>query len=221
MGRSAGRADATKLELEEFIIRHFLKMAKQDVFLKSLYFGQYNAAGTTPVDCMDGFLKIITDEATAGNVTVAKGNMVATGAFTPSNVIDKLEAIHDKVDIKYKEGDNLEMKVADSIFTMAQRALRAEFGQNMDYKGMGETRKRTLRLDGTNCDLVLEPALGNSKRVICTPKDNMVIGTDLLSDVNQIKTQEFERIIKFMMDFAMGVQFVRLDDGGFVTNDQA
>jgi hypothetical protein len=221
MGKMAGRADAVRLELEEFIINHFLGIAKQDVFLTSLYHGVYNPASATPADCMDGFLKLIATEVTANKVSVANNNMIATGAITPANVIDKLEAIYDKIDIKYKQVSNLEMKVSEQIFTWYRRAYRAEFGHNNDYAGMGSELKRTLRLDGANCDVVLEPALGSSQRIICTPKDNMVIGTDLMSDVNQIKTQEFDRTIKFFLDFAMGVQFVRIDDGGFVVNDQA
>lgn len=220
MGRSAGRATATKLELEQFVINHIIGKAHEDLHLVSLFKGIYNAAGATPTDCMDGFLKLIADEITATNITTGKNNLVATGAITQANVIDKLELVHDKLAAKYKERP-IEMKVSDQVFMFYQRAYRAEFGQNMDYKGMGDVFKRQLRLDGTNCTVIAEPGLGTSQRVICTPKDNMVIGTDLLSDKNQIETEKFERTLKFMMDFAMGVQFVRIDDGGFVVNDQA
>lgn len=219
MGRTAGRADATKLELEEFIIRHLLGKAREDILLRILYKGIYNAAGTTPVDCMNGYLKIIADEITATNITTGKNNLVTTGAISQANVIDKLESIHDKLEAKYKEVPT-EIKVSDQIFMWYQRAYRAEYGANMDFKGMGGTFMRRLRLDGTNCDVIAEPGLGTSQRVICTTKENMVLGTDLLSDANNIETEKFERTLKFMMDFAMGVNFVRIDDGGFVTNEQ-
>ena len=219
MGKTAGRADSVKLDLEEFIVKHVIAMVGEDLFLRILYPGVYNAAGTTPADCMDGYLKIVADEVTAGNISVAKNNLVATGAITASNVIDKLESIHDKMAAKHK-GMPCEMKVCDNIFVLLQRAYRAEFGLNMDYKGMGEVFKRKMRLDGTNCDVIAEPALNASQRIICTPKENMAIGTDLMSDKNQIDIEKFERSLKFMMDFSMGVQFIRIDDGNFVVNDQ-
>ena len=221
MGRKAGRSDSTRLELEEFIVKHVIGMAHEDLFLRSLYPGIYNANGTTPADCMDGFLKIIADEITAGNIATDKNNLVETAAITAVNVIDKLELIHDELHAKYKTVPT-EMKVNDQIFMWFQRAMRAEFGQNMDYRGMGEVFKRRVRLEGTNCDIVAEPALGVSQRIILSPKDNLVIGTDLMADKNQIDIEKFERTLKFMMDFAMGVQITRIDEhGGFVVNDQA
>jgi hypothetical protein len=220
MGRRAGRADTTRLELEEFILKHVTEMAHEDLFLRCLYPGIYNANGTTPVDCMDGFLKIIEDEITAGNIALNKNNLVETGAVTAVNVIDTLESIHDKLHAKYKTIPT-EMKVNDQIFMWFQRAMRAEFGQNIDYRGMGDVFKRRVRLEGTNCDIVAEPALGASQRIVLSPKDNLVIGTDLMSDKNQIDIEKYERTLKFMMDFSMGVEITRIDEhGGFVVNDQ-
>jgi hypothetical protein len=217
MNKRKGRADTGYLPFEEFIIAHIIKKARENVHLKGLYKGVYNASGTGPIDTMDGILKIVADDITANNISSGNGNLVTTSAITSANVIDKLQLVYDGLGEAAKDTDTI-MKVNSQIFTWFQRAVRTEFGQNMDYTGM--TSGRSLMLDGTMCKLISEPGLGTSQRILCGIPDVFVLGTDSADDANQVEIEKEKRWLNIMMDFGFGVQLRQINGGVFVTNEQ-
>jgi hypothetical protein len=218
MNKRKGRADTGYLPFEEFIIAHIINKARENVHLKGLYKGVYNASGTGPIDTMDGILKIVADEIVATNISSGNGNLVTTTAITAANVIDKLQLVYDGLGEAAKDSDTV-MKVNSQIFTWYQRAVRTEFGQNMDYTGM--TSGRSLMLDGTMCKLISEPGLGASQRILCGIPDVFVLGTDSADDANQVEIEKEKRWLNIMMDFGFGVQLRQIYGGVFVTNEQA
>ncbi len=218
MNKKKGRSDTGYLPFEDFIMQKIIAKARQNVHTKGIFKGIYDANGTAAGDTMDGFLKKITDAIAANEITTGKGNLIATGAITKSNVIDKLETIYDGLGDDAKDVET-RMFVNPSVFTWYQRAVRNEFGQNMDYKGM--TTTRSLMLDGTMCEIVSEVGLGTSQRIMCGVKDNFHLGTDSADDANNIEIEKEKRWLNIMMDFAFGVEFSTFDYGMFVTNDQA
>lgn len=67
------------------------------------------------------------------------------------------------------------------------------------------------------CKIVPATWMGESGRLICTPKANMLIGTDRISDLNKINTKENLRSIEAGIDFGIGVNW-RDDDAIRVNN---
>jgi hypothetical protein len=199
------------LPFEAFIMDYIAQKAQENLHLKAIYKGVYNAAGTAPGDTMTGLLKIIADEILATNITP-----IVTGAITADNVITSLEAVYDGLGEAYKASPT-QLIVNPTIYNWYNRKYRAAYGANTDYAGMGGK----LMLDGTQCEVIAEPGLGTSQRVIATSKENKVYGVDTVGDTAKIRTQEFDRSIKVMMDFKAGVEFKEISSEALSVNDQA
>lgn len=211
-------SDAYDLPFEQFIMNYISKKAAELLQLKGVYTGVYNGAGTTTVDTMNGLLKIIADEVTATTISTGNNNLVATGAITSANVIDKLELVYDKLGDAFK-GIATQMLISPTIYDWYQRLYRSTYGQNQNYKDMSKPMQ-SFMLDGTNCEVFSEPALAASQRVICTTKENLYYGVDSISDINQITVEKDHRALDIMLDFKCGVQIAQLGGGAFVVNNQ-
>lgn len=209
LGKMKKANDPWDMPFEKYIMDYINSKIREELRLRAIYKGVYNAAGTTPDDTMTGFLKIITDEITATNITP-----VVTGAITSTNVVDKLEATYDGLSEAAK-GKPTIMKVNPQIFDWYNRKFRVDFGANQDYKGMQRQRRD---LDGTLCTLVREPGLGTSQRVITSLKENFCYGVDSAKGYS-LDVQKFDRSLKVLIDLKAGVEFAQL--GGVLSvNDQ-
>lgn len=210
LGKMKKSNDPMDMPFEKFIMNYINSKITSELRLKSVYKGIYNGAGTTPADTMTGFLKLIADEITATNITP-----VVTGAITSTNVVDKLEATYDALGEAYK-GKPTIMKVNPQIFDWYNRKYRVDFGTNQDYKGMAKLRRP---LDGTMCEIVREPGLGTSQRVIASPVENFVYGVDSASGYT-LDVQKFDRSLKILIDLKAGVQFAQIHARALAVNDQ-
>jgi hypothetical protein len=210
LGKMKKSTDPWDLPFEAFIMQYINSKIKENLRLQAIYKGVYNAAGTTPVTTMDGFLKLIADEITA--TTIAP---IVTGAITSTNVVDKLELTYDGLGDAYKGVPTI-MKVNSQIFDWYNRKYRTDFGSNQDYKGMQRMRRP---LDGTLCELVREPGLGTSQRVITSVKENFVYGVDSANGYS-LDVQKFDRTLKVLIDFKAGVNFKEINARALAVNDQ-
>lgn len=204
-------SDAFQMPFEQYIMQYIVEKAQEEMYLQAIYKGVYNPAGATATATMDGLLKLIQDEITATKIAP-----VVTGAITSANVIDQLEKVYDSLGEAYK-AKATQMVVAPTIFDWYNRSYRTRFGANANYDGM----KQSIILDGTSCEIVKEPALAGSQRVICTPVANKVYGFDSASDESDIFTQIENRTIKVFMDFKAGVQLKEVHSRALAVNDQA
>jgi hypothetical protein len=211
LGKMKKANDPWDMPFEAFIMKYINSKITEELRLKSIYAGVYNAAGTTPAANMDGYLKLISDAITA--TTIAP---IVTGAITATNVVDKLELVYDGLGEAYK-GKPTIMKITPQIFDWYNRKYRVDFGGNTDYKGM-QSLKRPL--DGTMCTLVREPGLGASQRVICSPKENFIYGVDSANGYS-LDAQKFDRTLKILIDFKAGVEFAQIHSRALAVNDQA
>lgn len=209
LGKMKKASDPMELPFEQFIMNYISSKIKENLRLQAIYRGTYNAAGVTPIDTMDGFLKLVSDEITAGKIAP-----IVTGPITFDNTIDSLEATYDGLGEVYKASET-EMKVNTQIFDWYGRKYRSLYNGSPVYTGIKRDR---VQLDGTNCTLVREPGLGASQRVICTPKENMVLGVDTLGDFN-IDVQKFNRSIKILIDLKAGVQLKEVHARALAVND--
>lgn len=205
-------SDQYALPFEQFIMQHIIEKIHENIRLKALFKGDYNAAGTTPGAIMDGLLTLVTDEITATNITP-----VVTGAVTSSNVIDKIEAVYDNLGEGYKNVPTICL-VSPTLFDWYVRKYRATYGVNMDYKGMAQG---SVMIDGTLCTIMREPGMASSQRIVITPKSNIVYGVDSLGEENNMEVQKFDRTLKIMIDAKSGIQFKEIHARALAVNDQA
>jgi hypothetical protein len=212
LGKMKKASDPMELPFEKFIFDYINSKIKENVRLKALWKGIYNAGGATPADIFNGFLKIIADEITATNIAP-----VVTGAITAVNVIDKVELTYDALGEAYK-GVPTVMKCSPTIFTWYARRYRLDFGSNQDYNG--QPKKKRILIDGTQCELVAEPGFGTSQRLVTTRAENMVYGVDSAKGYN-VDVQKSDRQLKVLIDFKAGVEFKQIHARGLAVNDQA
>jgi hypothetical protein len=210
LGKMKKATDPWDLPFEAFIMNYINSKITEEIRLKTLYKGVYNAAGTAPADNFHGYLKLIVDEITATNITP-----IVTGAITAANVIDKVELTYDGLGDAYKAKPTI-MKAAPVIFDWYVRKYRVDYGKNLDYSGMA---KNKVTIDGTMCDLVREPGLTGSQRLICSPKENFVYGVDSTSGYS-MDVQKFDRTLKILIDFKAGVEFAQIHARALAVNDQ-
>jgi hypothetical protein len=211
LGKMKKASDPLDMPFEKFIFDYINSKIRENMRLKAIYKGVYNAAGTGPADTMNGFLKILADEITGAKITP-----VVTGVITSSNVIDKVEATHDALGEVYKGVPTI-MKCNSTIFTWYCRKYRLDFGSNTDYNG--QPIKKRVQIDGTNCELVAEPGFGSSQRLVTTKADNFVYGTDSTSGYS-VDIQKADRKLKVLIDFKSGVEFKEIHARGLAVNDQ-
>lgn len=211
LGKMKNPSDPFDMPFEAFIMNYISTKVKENLHLQGLFRGVYNAAGTTPIDTMDGFLTKI-----AASITATDIAPVITGAITADNVIDKLEQTYDGLGEAYKSVPT-QMFVSPSVFDWYGRKYRSLYNGSPIYSGIKRDR---VTLDGTMCDLVREPGLGTSQRLMCSPKENFTMGVDSLNDYN-MDIQKFNRSIKILIDLKAGVELKEIHGNALAVNDQA
>jgi hypothetical protein len=199
-----------EVPFEQFIMNYIVQKVQENLRMKAIYSGVYNAVGTTPGAVMNGLLTLTTAEVAAGVVPVV------TGIINATNVLDKLEMTYDALGEAYKEMES-EMIVNPTIFDWAVRRNRALYNASNIYDGVA---KNEFTIEGTNCKVKREAGLGTSQRLICTPKSNKIFMCDSLSDDSNIIIQPFNRTLKVMIDGKAGVDFGQVHARALAVNDQ-
>lgn len=204
----------------QYIIEQILKTIKKEVRLAT-WRGVYNAGGTTWADICDGVLKVIADAVTAGSLVE-----VTTGAVTAANVLDSVEKVVRGLGDAYAEEPGY-CVVSRTLFDWYVSIKESDAGRSMminelsgNTNGAGQGK---VYVRGTNIELVKEPALATSQRIIAYTEKNLYAGTDTFSEMNDIKMQEFERGIKMLVDFKWGVNYALINTTHkpVAVNDQA
>lgn len=157
-----------------------------------------------------GFLTLIAAELTASNLTA-----VATGAVSASNAVEKFELMLKAMPVAYR-------KAGFKIFCSYDLADKYNADYRDKFKKYVEMNESgSFFLDNTSRKVEIVPCtwLGTSQRMIATPKENLLLGTDLLSDINNIRTIEDVWTLKAGIAFAIGVQIRDLE--AIKVNDQA
>lgn len=164
----------------------------------------------------NGFLKIISDEITATNISP-----VLTGAITKANIIEKIQDMWAAVDTAYKTDAEMAILMDFTDFDLYRIAYKEKYHQSpqtapqtgTDYPGI------LFELGGGRVRMIPVPGLGTSKRKIITPLNNLVIGYDGVENMN-INVEQNKWQLDFFGAYRIGVQFRTLEEGVLVVNDQ-
>lgn len=215
--RADGSHDPMEIIFEAEIMAYIQKAARNQLYEQAMYKGVYNAAGTTPGSTMTGFASLVTQLIAAEAATAGTGiTPVSVAAITSTNVIDVFEAVYDGLGEAYKTMDT-HLKVEPTYFDYYVRRYRSLHGGNNDYSGMAVAK---VRLDGSKCDIVRDPGLTGTGRIICSPKENFVYGCDAAKPAAMI-IQPFDRNIKIMGDFKAGTEFAEIHSRALSVNELA
>lgn len=173
------------------------------------------SAGDYLRQTFDGYLEIIKDALTAGDI-----NAVATGAINASNIISKLRDMWAVVLSQYKE-NGTDILMSYALYDVYRIAYKDAYKIDPAYIDITNSGYRgvTFELGNGNTRIIPVNGMAGSSRIVITPRENLTIGIDSASDV-MFRVKEDIRELQFAMDFRMGAQILMQKDGILVVNDQ-
>jgi hypothetical protein len=183
--------------IAEFFLDSIKRKIKDNVRLKALFDGVYDAAGTAPEDIFDG---ILTQMAVSG--VIPSGNIYTGDAITTSNAVDIFEATYALVASKYQS-----QKLA---VVASASALRKYF---LDYRNtygsvIYNTEFLKNGIDGTNTEFFAEPGLdANPNKIIITTMDNLTWHVNPENDMDAVTIETEKRNVHVMVDFDVTPNF--------------
>lgn len=198
--------DWVDVPLEEYMVKGIM-MKVQENIRKASFRGVYNGAGTTFSAICDGFVTLMKADVAANKIPT-----VALGAVNASNVIAKLELMAQELSDEYSN-QLVYMHVSRKVWDMYITADPTSVGRMMnivDVPGMSPANRQEIYLRIGNIKLVRNIDLvhaDDETEIFCTIENNLIVGTNTQSDMNEIKFQEFNRSIKMMMDGTWGVNY--------------
>lgn len=150
---------------------------------------------------------------------LAATNKIATGAITDTNAFDKIVLMYQSMPAEKQALGGI-FYVSYSVYQKYQNAVLAKFTNGTSF--MQVPGSVSMYVFGSANRWIIQPAtwMGSSQRIIATQKENLKMGTDLLSDMNTIGKM-VPHIHGYYCKFQLilAYQFVDLDL--LYVNDQA
>jgi hypothetical protein len=217
-----GKIEIAKHPFELWLVQEILNQASNDL-LGVLFTAKYDAAAnkTDIADSFDGIGTIVEAEKTAGNITAAKGNLVATATMTRANIGDELLKMWRSRNRIFRRM-NSKMFISDDLGDMYddwfadEHAGIHEVGKNAD-----DTKQQFLYGSKGKCELVRVPDLPEgSQFVLLTIKENIAFGFDKMSDMRTIKAVPDDYMFKALGKYVFGTQIAYIGEELFCVNDK-
>lgn len=168
---------------------------------------------TTYTSICNGIVSLLKDDVAAGDVST-----VGTGTpIDDMNVITQLEEIADGV-TDANAAKVSYMYVSPTVARWYVRADTSAIGRGgVEFNGIGGALNGEgfpeFVLRGSNTKIIPVPALAKAntgfadEAVIVSVGDNIVVGTDSMSELNTMDFEKEDRFIKVFMDFKWGVNY--------------
>jgi hypothetical protein len=198
--------DWVDVPLEQYMMQGIL-MKVQENLRKATFRGEYDANGTSFLDICDGFVTLMKADVAANKIPT-----VALGAVNPANVIQKTDLMAQELSDEYAN-QLVYMHVSRKVWDMYITADPTSVGRVMnmtDVPGMSPANRQDVYLRIGNIKLVRNIDLvhtDDATEIFCTIDNNLIVGTNTESDMNQIEFQKFNRGIKMLMDGSWGVNY--------------
>lgn len=175
---------------------------------QAAFTGERKEGGDTTADVCDGLLTIAEDEMTAGNISVANGNLYEMPELTYENCCDEIKKFVFSMD-PYLRADKNFLFVPTEVVDMYNESYlltHSDVPYNQEYD--------QPYVEGSNKRLTLVglPQLAGTDIMFATCKKNLLYGTYLGSDkdfVDIIRVNHYE--MSMCSDMWMGFQFRTLD----------
>ncbi|QCR23086.1 hypothetical protein [Pontibacter sp. SGAir0037] len=183
---------------EKFTWEQVMKAFGAELNNTTAYSGVYNASGNSAIDVANGFGTIL-----AAAITETKVTPVVTGAITLADAVEQIEAVYKSLPVVYRNMNTVAYMSFNSYDSYCENYAE-RFGTQPIYNQFGQLY---LRHSAGKCLIKPVTWMGSSGRVIITPKENMIMGTDLLGDANKINTVPDVWTLKAGIAMAVGFQF--------------
>lgn len=176
----------------------------------SLFRAKKDEEQKTTDTLFNGFDTIAEKEITAGNISAEKGNYVKlTEKITKQNAADILKAaILDNASDELRE---------ETSYIFCSRALTDAYNESylLTHQGINyNTEYKQPYLEGSDDNMTFAPMVGmrKSKYIYVTPKQNMLVGVDQISDTEKVEFNKYEpKLITGELYMFFGTQFESID----------
>lgn len=175
----------------------------------AIWNGKRNAEGDTTADLFDGFDTITEQEIKNGNIAAAKGNYAKlTSELTKANAVDEIKKLLFALDPVLRKEDCFMFCSYDVADTYNEAYLMSHTGlvYNQQYQ--------KIAVEGSNNKLIIVPlaSKAGSKFIHITPKSNMLVGFDQMSDEETVMVKEYEPdVLTYCAKMFFGTQFESID----------
>lgn len=175
----------------------------------AIWSGVRNATGDTTADLFDGFDTITSKEIQAGTIAKSEGNYIKlTEDITNLNAVDMAKNVLFSLDPRLRSQDLLMFCSQDFADKYNEAYLNSHGGIIYNTKYDQNT------VEGSNGKLKLVPLFNkaDSNFIHITPKSNMLIGYDQMSDAESVMVKEYEPfILSYIATMFFGCQFESID----------
>ena len=218
----AGGLDPNRHPFEVWLNNYGVKEAQaelHDVLLTAKY--DADPDKTDLSDSFDGILTIVEKEKTDNNISIALGNMYATGVLTRANIGTKLLEMWRAMPDSFKKKQS-KLYLSTNLGEMYDDWLDDQ-GTLVTGSGAETASQQFLRNTNRKVEIVrLSGMPSGSQFVMLTFKDNICWATDKISDMQQLKPFASGNPYTYTAagKYVIGFQFVCLDKSMFCVNDQ-
>lgn len=175
----------------------------------AIWAGKRNATGDTTLDLFDGFDTITDADITAEKVAASKGNyMKLTDSITTANAVDVAKEVLFSLDPQLR---------AQTCYMYCSQDFADKYNEAylLTHAGINyNTQYQQTVVEGSNGKLILCPLANkaDSKYIHVSPKINMLVGYDQMSDAENVMVKEYEPfILSYIATMFFGVQFESVD----------
>lgn len=175
----------------------------------AIWAGKRNAAGDTTLDLFDGFDTITDGDIAAEKVATSKGNyMKLSEAVTTANAVDVAKEVLFSLDPHLR---------AQTCYMYCSQDFADKYNEAylLTHAGINyNTQYQQTVVEGSNGKLILCPLANkaDSKYIHVSPKINMLVGYDQMSDTESVMVKEYEPfILSYIATMFFGVQFESVD----------
>lgn len=190
----------------QFVKRVALEMAKKigEGLYDNLFSADRNAAGATTADLFNGFNTLVNDAIAGATMSGALGNLqdISLTPTTVDNVGDQLKAAWRNLDRHLKK-QKVNLYLPVSVLEMYEDWFQVEYGHapwNNDF-----TQRALVGSQG-KCRFVPLDNMEGGNLMHFTIKENMNVGFDQQSDVEELKIRECDnpKLVQFFMKAYFG-----------------
>ncbi|RAJ94217.1 hypothetical protein LX87_04102 [Larkinella arboricola] len=210
----AKQIDPEAIPFEEYIAARVVAKMQENIRVKFLYNGVYNAAGTGPLDVNNGIKTQLLEAIADGDVPA--GNIIDTAILSATNSVAEIEKIIAGIpDSEFYAGD-LICVCNRTVKTNYEADYRSKYG-TLPYN-QGQLKPNIV---GTDIPFIVEPGLTGFNRPIFTTRGNLVYLYDDMSgsDTLAVDYNKRTRDIAWMMDIQVGAGIAVAEQ--IWTNDNA
>jgi hypothetical protein len=215
-----GGLDPNKHPFEVWLIQHGINIASEDLH-NGLFIAKYDSDPKKKEleNSFDAWGTILENEKTAGNISIEKGNMFATGAMDATNIGQKLLDMWRAMPKTFRKKKAV-LWVSEDLGDDYDDWLESE---TIQLPGTDESEIQYLKKTNKRVQIIRTNAFPEgSQFVLLTTKENMVYGYDKESDLTGMKAFASGNPYLFTatMKYVFGCQFVSIHPSELCINDQ-